>query len=388
MKSFHEWIRCRLDEALVGKGGVGITPGWRLQRPEEEGTEQGASFQRHIKYFNAKHDKTLSKIEQVLNRSRKFNFHVYFGTLDELEQMFTYKQPGFFNSDVRQQFRQKENRRLWLQQYFFGNTHQSGLRQKKDYYGKEDEVIKKPSHKTYMGKELGVFPNDIVYVKTSHGGDVWTPWIVMHGLGHAINDFTQGHFDQQMREIIDDYFKRVKIFHGYSDDQWDDFSSKGYGVDHGNILNPQISYDSFYRPPEDQLKLDWPSQSISRKTNISLRKEVWAKIFKFRSASHYGKNPGTGGGDPLANSISMEEHYFETLAWYLYSGCRIPLPSASDYQEIYDTINRLFYNSDQETIQEIIRNFKQNTDNLLKSIESLFDLMLKFCQGKVVTDVR
>ena len=297
MKTFVEYLEARgkFHESLKSVGGFGLMGGWK-----PIGDESSEENKKNASYFGSVAKKiVVPKLYDVLERGST-DIHIYFG---RKENMF-----------LDRISLSKENNILRYENYFF--------------------------------EELGIPKTDIVYVKEMIGGDVWKPWIVLHGLSHAIID------SPHTKSKIKQFFDLIK-----------DFYSKLCEVDLYNIL------------------IISGGESGDQFRQLENRRFLLSKIFRFRSAKTYDLDRHTfmSRNDLFAPVNSVEELIHEIFTWFLYNGENLPMPDKSTLKEIYDYLQSIDCDISEEKIESLI-------SELFENLISMFKKNIADCRGHVVVD--
>jgi len=305
MKTFVEYLEARgkFHESLKSVGGVGLTPSWRwLDVSEDEATGR-KDIDTNISYFSsAAKNIVVPKLYDVLERGST-DIHIYFGR-------------NTYNTNMGKWKLSKEEIISHYEEYFF--------------------------------RKLKIPKTDIVYVKEQGGGDVWKPWIVLHGLSHAILDnpktFSVKYDSIKFRDLFNDFYLN-------------------FGND---ILNKVLYINSL------DIK-DIPKA-------IEARKFLLSKIFKFSSARTYdnvGRHSFSAGKFVPVGSFTELVH--EIFTWFLYNGEKLPLPSENEIKEIHE-----YLASDGIVIE--MGEIKNLILELFENLILMFKENLKDCRGHVVVD--
>lgn len=332
---FKKWFF--YNEALQSVGGSDITQGWNLLSQENDPTLDGLgeTYKKHEKYYkNAVHKIIIPELTRILSRSDEFPLHIYFGW--NKEKLGDNKDSFFNIGSDRNDF--------------------------------SDHVA---SLKNYFFEELKIPKDHIVYVKAQSGGDIWKPWMILHGLGHAILGYTSEGRSvfKSIRQIINAaYYEHIfKKFIKNASSVFEDES-------------PLISFISEY----------------SRSN--SLKGLFFSSIFTFNSAQSTTQNRESF--QPIS---SYNEFSFELIPWFFYNGCKIPKPKKdSVYDAMAEKIISMSYNVDDSYYdgeiftgneadkirlqQKISIEIKVVIEKMLSDIEMIIRKMLNGCRGKVLVD--
>jgi len=293
MKTFFEYLEARgnFHESLKSVGGFGFMQGWKPIG--DEGSEEN---KKNVSYFSSVAKKiVVPKLYDVLERGST-DIHIYFGRKEE------------FSINLLSNY---EN-------YFF--------------------------------EELGIPKTDIVYVKEIVGGDVWKPWIVLHGLSHALMDS-----DHTKSKLVD-CFHLIKNFY-----------SKLCGINLYSILMVGTLISS--------------GESGDQFRQLENRRFLLSKIFKFRSAKTYDldRHDVMYRNNLFTPVNSVEELIHEIFTWFLYNGENLPIPEESTLKEIYDYLQSIDCDISVNQIKSLI-------SELFEGLISMFRANIAACRGHVVID--
>jgi len=318
MKNFYEFL-----ESLQSHGGASITPGWSFLNMKQDlyaNKKQVTANKNYFKKF-AK-SKIIPKLVEVLNRNTDYPIHIYFGIKNDAKKI------------VRTQDITEINilKKLYMD-YFFN-------------------IQKIP-------------PQDIVYVKQVSGGDVWKPWIIIHGLGHALFRYAK----QYLSKIQGMYSNFLDIFIPYPE-----------------IIDYILAPARFY-PDHDRvimyLHKNPNFKNVEELPNFLLLRNMFlSNIFRFRSAktfdiSMHSYMPLDRSFAPL---INKEEFVYEVFTWFMFNGCKLPRVDEEHIEQISNF-------SEKYHVEPINRGvIKTSINALLSDIEALFHDLLQKSRGKVLID--
>jgi len=298
-------------EALKSVGGFGITPGWNPETKNLHPDKYTDPVQ--VKHFLAMAKKPseekgiIAKLDDIFQRKghieqKDLDIHIYFGSMS-------------LNS-----FPEEVKGRSLYQKY-----------------------------QNYFFNYLKIPKTDIVYIKTVPGGDVWKPWIVIHGLAHAI------YYDK----VVNNHLELTKIYSIYN--LFNDFFSN---------LMPPLFFDKlkkrgYYSDLLDQMIVD-----------VSTRIDFIAPVFKFKSAQ---QSEISGPGEPkkFGGLTDKQEFIFEVFTWYIWNGQKLPRPQISDF--VKSKYSTLF---DYKSPEQFVEAFNE----LFTQLEDIFRSDLDKIKGHVVID--
>lgn len=361
MKTFYQFL-----EALRTVGGIHLTPhGWVNKQEEDEGT-----VARNDKYFKAAgKTKVIPTLYEVLGRNSDFPIHIYFGTHQEIYDQVDRKSLGFYE-------------------------YKQAMAEKYDKYFFENEKFKIPR-------------SDIVYVKEMIGGDVWTPWIVLHGLGHTLFDKKNKvpYNNAIVLKVIQTYlsygmmqknhtelWNYRKIYDRQLD--FDDFDDLDLDADNpdNEILNNvkknpiELNHDDIMSKISKLEKFDDDSQEWKKirkeyetlqwnfhriKKDKELRNTFLASVFNFSSMR--SNKTTTDSFTPLSINLS-EELINELIPWFFFNSAKIPLPNDDVYVKMAVATGGS------------VEHIKRATVQMLGKIQEMIIANLKHCRGKVLID--
>lgn len=360
MKTFYQFL-----EALRTVGGIHLTPhGWVNKQEEDEGT-----VARNDKYFKAAgKTKVIPTLYEVLGRNSDFPIHIYFGTHQEIYDQVDTKSLGFYGY--------KEAMAEEYDKYFF-----------------ENEKFKIPR-------------SDIVYVKEMIGGDVWTPWIVLHGLGHTLFDKKNKvpYNNAIVLKVIQTYLS-YGIMQKNHTELWnsrkihdrqldfDDFDDLDLDADnpdneilnnvkknpielnHDDIMskiNKLEKYDNSQEWEKIRKEYDTLQWNFHRiKKDKELRNTFLASVFNFSSMR--SNKTTTDSFTPLSINLS-EEFINELIPWFFFNSAKIPLPNDDVYVKMAVATGGS------------VEHIKRATVQMLGKIQEMIIANLKHCRGKVLID--
>jgi hypothetical protein len=296
MKSFYEWMKIQ-KEALMSVGGPDMTHGWELPPYHRDKTIGGASgqkaYEKHKRYYE-KGIKTvvIPELSRILARSDEFPLHIYFGEKNDLGSI-SYFQLGKFISlgDKR-------------------NT----------------------SYKDYFFKELGIPSDHIVYVKSQSGGDIWKPWMILHGLGHAIDDADSV---IPIQKVISDFYLKNTVV----------------------SLNAILSIPAF-------------------------KKVFLSPIFTFNSAQVSERYLSS-----FSKTDNETELVYELFPWFFYNGCKIPFPKNDMiYEKMLEEIEKMKQGVPNFNPPSSAMELKKRVEDMLVALEREIRNSLDDVRGRVIFD--
>jgi hypothetical protein len=360
MKTFYQFL-----EALRTVGGIHLTPhGWVNKQEEDDGT-----VARNDRYFKAAgKTKVIPTLYEVLGRNSNFPIHIYFGTHQEIYDQVDTKSLGFYGK-------------------------KEALAEKYDKYFFENEKFKIPR-------------SDIVYVKEMIGGDVWTPWIVLHGLGHTLFDKKNKvpYHSAIVLKVIQTYlsygimqknhtelwnyrkiYDRQLDFDDLDDDDFDiddpdnptsnNVKKNPIELNHDDIMSKISKSEKFDDSQEwkkinkEYQTLQWNFQRI--KKDKELRNTFLASVFNFSSMR--SNKTTTDSFVPLSLNLS-EEFINELIPWFFFNSAKIPLPNDDVYVKMAVATGGS------------VEHIKRATVQMLGKIEEMIIANLEHCRGKVLID--
>ena len=357
MKNFYQFL-----EALQTVGGIHLTPhGWVNKEEEDNGI-----VARNDKYFKAAgKTKVIPTLYEVLGRNSDFPIHIYFGTHQEIYDQVNRKFLSFYGY--------KEAMAEEYDKYFF-----------------ENEKFKIPR-------------SDIVYVKEMIGGDVWTPWIVLHGLGHTLFDkknkvpynnaivlkvvwtyllygiMQKNHTELwNYRKIHDRQLDLDTLDDLDLDPEVTKTKVKAFDpieLNHDDIMSKiskleKYNYSQEWRKiNKEYATLQWNFNRI--KKDKELRNTFLASVFNFSSMR--SNKTTTDSFTPLSMNLS-EEFINELIPWFFFNGAKIPLPNDDVYVKMAVATGGS------------IEHIKRATVQMLGKIQEMIIANLEHCRGKVLID--
>ena len=302
MYSFKQYV-----EALASHGGYWLQKDQESKGAEAKGKDIKWDFPDYANWDNLKKDKTMADLEaekthRVLTRNYKdvirklderliklgdVDFHIYFGLPENIKYLINYNT-----------FNDRAEVETVLADIFFN--------------------------------QLNIPKNDIVFVKSGASGDILTPWIILHTIGHAMTD--------------------SKVMKNY-DKKWNDL---------------------------------W---EILSDFNI-MHHSVVSCIFNFRSArSHLDKKKSLV---TVFNAVpDLLELRHELIASYLWNGGRIKRPAPECIAKIYPGNGGLVHTfkyrhlSDEEIAEGLTSKVNQFYDEADKLIKESLDSL----RGQVLIDL-
>lgn len=301
-------------ESLQSVGGFGLTNGWNVLDSNSDKTGTEKEIKNNINYFLKAGKKiVVPELYKVLERSAKFPIHIYFGLPDYIEkEISSYALSAHSLEDEVERGKIIDT----LEDYFFG--------------------------------DMGIPETDIVYVKAQSGGDIWKPWMVLHGMGHAIDAFTNSNYSNSIIRNVRKYYDDIL---------------QSIGRDNG------FKYIIFNRMIGDSKEL---------------RKLLLSSIFNFRSAGVPRKEY-----DKIQSEFdyvrSHIEFCYELIPWYFYNSCQIPLPIDS----VYDAITEKLVNKNPNvhySREKVFNKLKRETTKMLSKIDEVIETTLNSCRGQVLMD--
>lgn len=117
---------------------------WDVTKMGAKNKEDNLRAEKTYRVLTRNYKDVMGKVDERLMKLDGVNFHIYFGLPENIKKLVY---------DVNNQAQEVE---ILLDDYFFG--------------------------------EMGIPRSDIVFVKTGPSGDILTPWMVLHTIGHAITD--------------------------------------------------------------------------------------------------------------------------------------------------------------------------------------------------------
>lgn len=334
--NFKMWLF--YNEALQGFGGSDITQGWNLLQNDNTLLQ---SYEKHEKYYKSSvHKIIIPELTRILSRSDEFPLHIYFGW--NAEKLGTVKDDWGSLGNDRPDFSDHVDS---LENYFF--------------------------------EELKIPKNHIVYVKAQSGGDIWKPWMILHGLGHAIASYTsEGR--QGFHSITN------RIFDCYQKDIFKKFLNEKSQM---TVYSP-----FFYFIKKNNF------DSRHDENNKLVKSLFFSSVFTFNSAQATAQDREYF--QPIFNN---DEFGYELIPWFFYNGCKIPKPKKdSVYDAMAEKIISMSYNvddpyhngeiftgneSDKRRLQQKISiEIKVVIEKMLSDIEMIIRKMLNGCRGKVLVD--
>lgn len=303
-------------EVLKSHGGVEFgTQGWEWLPYEDDNTSNEREYERNVEYFKlAAHKIVLPKLQEVLSRSNKYPIHIYFGEPNVLNGKFIRDFDG-------------------TQEYFF--------------------------------KHLKIPKSHIVYIKSRCGGDLWKPWMILHGIGHAIGDRDDSagfNFVETIKILIELFYR--DLFSNLNTEHNEKLSKiPGFNLAHSSDPFRDLLYYNIH----DKLIRD----NLAKIRNVFI-----GSIFTFKSASAGRDRPA------FQTTTSKDEFCYELIPWYFYNGCKIPKPSTSVIKNMFDYLKTLQIGSSDLTLPLL----KQKIYTFLSKIQKEVENGLDSARGKVIFD--
>jgi len=304
----YKYFMINFLEYLQSVGGFGITHGWEPPVIAQGGKpgEAKSEVERNQLYFDkAAKSVVIPKLYKVLGRDSTFPIHIYFGKHSKV------------NID-----KHSDN-----QEYFF--------------------------------EELGISYEDIVYVKLEVGGDVWKPWMVLHGLGHAI-------FEKKPKERRKIPYSREDIINTINHMYVNEYSILSQAEKHSWIKDNPLSY--------------FITDRYSQIRNI-----CFTPIFTFRSV-----RSGLAPSPTFSPTTAVNEFVYELIPWFFFNGGKIPLPNDLIYKNIADTVEKskksVEKSEEVDTVEKSEEHIRRVTVEMLKKVEFMLIENLEACRGHVLID--
>lgn len=300
-------------EVLKSHGGVEFgTPGWSWLSHGDDNTASYKEYIKNKKYFQLAANKiVLPKLQEILSRSNKYPLHIYFGELSLLNDKVV-----------------------------------------RDFDGTQD----------YFFKYLKLPKNHIVYIKSRCGGDLWKPWMILHGMGHAIGERDDNNFLLSVKELI--YFFYKDLF-------------SNLGTEHNNKLSKipgfELQYDN--DPFRDLLYYNIHDKLV-RDNLAKIRNVFMGSIFTFRSARAFEHESS------FQQTTSKDEFCYELIPWYFYNGCKIPKPSTIVIKNMFNYLQSLQIGNSNLTAPLLRQKIYTFLSKIQKEVESGLDSV----RGKVILD--
>lgn len=271
MKSFYQFL-----EALSSHGGFTMPHGDEFKPTlNKKDTEYISGMYKRPLVISSRsklRGGVIAVLDTVLTRVKDFNFHIYFGE---------------YNRDD-----------IDIQKYFF------------------DKIPKE----------------DIVFLKKSSQGDLLTPWMILHNMGHAV--FEMG--NSSSKDTI-----KMAVFN----------------------LVKHLTFDGIPFTTVDKKNDDDVLLSVEFKPN-----EILPLLFNFASAKSTVENKTVQDADELV---------YEIFVSYLYGGGKLKRP---DFKKLTKFCNE---NSPINHTENIV----EKTVNIaFTKIEKEIKKSLEYCRGKVIED--
>jgi hypothetical protein len=315
MHGFKQYI-----EALSSHGGFYFAPKdadkidtWPNEEPESISKKAPWEFpdftddhykigyeneRKTFKHLSKTYKDIIAKLDERLLKLNDFNFHIYFGLPKDIDQILMTAHRS--REDVT-----KRSESL-LQDLFFSS------------YG------------------LNIPKNDIVFVKTGPSGDILTPWMTLHVIGHSLLS------DNELRK---------------------------------KMIAPLNKFFSDNYPPYGK----------HRKHRLMLSgKETMSCLFNFRSARTMVANKKL---KVLAALNDDNELLYELVASYLWNGGHIARPTEPCLKFIYHKkqVSARINNIDEEDI-ESYEEFTSSIENMFADWDNAIHDELEKSRGKVLVD--
>jgi hypothetical protein len=269
---------------------------WVMGRDREKGEVLGASDDYATDLLKKTYKKTIAKLDERLIKLKDFNIHLYFGLP---------KQIGAFAGDILGSFDLHKLQEL-LDRYFFSP------------------------------QGMNIPKSDIVFVKTGPSGDVLTPWMILHTVGHAL--FAKA--GETEREEFEDYIGS--------------FVDENFHANMGQIVGFLESPPGIY-----------PG--------------IINCLFNFRSARIASPVANDSGLGPVE---SINELLYELVASYLWHGGKIARPNDACIKKLYE-ISKM--NKDNTFTSE--DDVKKKVDDFYNHLDDFITQLLNQYRGEVLVDL-